>query len=358
MPGPYALEEWYDTPDARRIQADSFAATNNYADPTFFPNASAGIRGGRQAAGYLSTPQPRNMAALRDQQQQTSLRQRALEELKRSRDAAFAEEQARQQQILAGYKERRQRAMDSLGGALTTALMPINDRFDKIAASTRSTFNQTGLGGTTALPTTLLGIERERNRNVGQLVNSMGPSIAGMEAQLSGDELDFLRSVETEYPDEKSMYDLALLEGSGDPEGTSTGVRGALPTGGVSPGLPGAVLVPGAPLPPPSGRRNGTGSGSGGDKSKAAMQAYYDQGFFDDMVGAANRKRANEKIRNRKAAEAALRQTQAAAPTLGGALGAAAATVGSTVAPGLAPLLGLLPMAGKAAGRAIRSRLR
>lgn len=247
----YALEEWMDTPDAWRVRGDAAVAANNYADSTYFPYSAKKVREARGLAGggLYSTPQPRDFSAMRAQQQQDSLRRRALESAKAAQDAAFAENQKNEQEILQGYRDRRQKAIESLASSTWAAMAPLNDRYDKIAADTKSKFNQTGLGGTTALPTTLLGIERERGRQLSQASATLAGQQAGLEAGLYGDELAFRERIDNQYPDYEQLMQLAGSEGLADQAGMYPipgQYPGIAPSSGpaVSPGGPGVVLVP------------------------------------------------------------------------------------------------------------------
>lgn len=152
-------------------------------------------------------------------------------------DQARDENSARYRDILAGMQNRYERNMNALRGAGQQEARDINTNYDRQAAARRQSLIARGLGDSTVSDTMQMGNERERTDAQGRLQERLRQQQISLDAQLSGDVLNFMERRDDTYPDLNQLMQLA--QGMGEAGyGSGGGGGGGWGGGGgyVSPG--------------------------------------------------------------------------------------------------------------------------
>lgn len=229
-----------------------YGAPTSAADTTGFSHSLALMAGDRvlgnnvygkgigdQARALASAASPQAAATV---DPAANLRSKLFADAKSQYQKALQANIDAENEIKAGYKSRRERALATLGKISDGAGYDINRHFDQLAAETRSKANSSGLGQSTILTTSLQGIERERAKALAAAGDVRAQREVGYDSQLSGDELGFQERVSNEYPDMSNMLALAQLEGKGTQAGINPNAYGPAGGGGFVGGYgPGAM---------------------------------------------------------------------------------------------------------------------
>lgn len=151
-------------------------------------------------------------------------------------EAARRANERRYQEILGGYGQRYEDVMGALQGYGGQARADILQRGESMKAGALQDLVSRGLAGTTILPTVRAGIERQTAGNLARQAETMGMSVAGMMAQLSGQRLGFMERREDMYPNLGMYYGMLQNYGryGGGQSQPSRYMLGAQPGGGWS----------------------------------------------------------------------------------------------------------------------------
>lgn len=212
---PYAVEEWFDGPDAERIKRDgALAASRLESSSVIFPYAASQVRGAQAA---LKASQAAAAAARAPKPK--SLRQQAFDAVDAQQKKAFEATQARIDEAKLGYKERRDRALSSLSKKSKGDEADVKRRWDEVIAERKAAAVRSGMVNTPAWTSEYKGLLAQRDRELRNVGDARLNAEMGVDLSTSKDQLDFLGSIDDVGPDTSAYLKLAELEGSGTTEG-------------------------------------------------------------------------------------------------------------------------------------------
>lgn len=129
--------------------------------------------------------------------------------------AAKDANEQRYKSIDSGYTDRFKRIMGNLEGMGLQEAADIRDSAAKEEATNQARLNASGLGNTSIAASINAASQRRQNADLGRLNERLRAQQAGMDAQLSGDQLQFQERREDVYPDMGLFANLAQMMGQG-----------------------------------------------------------------------------------------------------------------------------------------------
>lgn len=151
-------------------------------------------------------------------------------------DQANQANEARYRDILSGLQSRYQRNLSMMGGLGQQEARDINEAADQSYARGQQDLIGRGLGNSTRLVNLRMGVDRERNADLGRLNERMRSQVMNADSGLSGDVLSFMERKNENAPDMRLLAQLAQgvgAAGFGLPSGYAGAGRGG-PTLGTA----------------------------------------------------------------------------------------------------------------------------
>lgn len=138
---------------------------------------------------------------------------------------AKAANEARYQEILGGYDQRYGDVMQSISGLGQTARDDLTERYRQASARGKQDMVDRGLTGTTVMPNMQRGYDRDYNRGLGGIEESLRRQQADTQANLQGDRLAFMERRTDAYPDVSAYSN--ILNQLGEAQGTAAANQAA-----------------------------------------------------------------------------------------------------------------------------------
>jgi len=156
-------------------------------------------------------------------QQQASKPKSLPEQMADAQNAAKSANESRYSEIKKGYEDRYARNMADVAKVGDQQNADIRSAYGNRMAQMNQNLAARGLSGTTIAPTMAMGNTREMNADLNRSNEGLTQQRVGLDAQLSGDTLQFMERREDTYPDMQQY--LALQQGLGRGGATTTVTR-------------------------------------------------------------------------------------------------------------------------------------